>query len=100
MKLSEFLWWPKEWTKDDIFSSHNTLPAQALRQAAFLAACKLTRHGLLLELDYYGETFVGRVGQPSINTGEIASLRDFFLEQIGESITSIEDLEVQPDRFH
>jgi hypothetical protein len=52
MKLSEFLWWPKEWTKDDIFSSHHTVPGQQVRQAAFLVACKLTQQGLLLELDH------------------------------------------------
>ena len=101
MKLREFLWWPKNWTKDEIFSTDNTVAAQQVRQNGFLAACKITRHGLLMEVDYYGETVVGRVAQPSFNApADIAGLRDFLLEHIGDSIESIEDLEVEPDRFN
>lgn len=54
-----------------------------------------------MEVDYYGETVVGRVAQPSFNApADIAGLRDFLLEHIGDSIESIEDLEVEPDRFN
>jgi len=51
MKLREFLWWPREWSKDDMWSSENTVPSQQFRQNGFLAGCKLTRHGLLMEVD-------------------------------------------------
>ena len=101
MKLREFPWWPKEWTKDDFFSSHNTVPAQQVRQVCFLAACTLTQHGLLMAVDYYGQTVVGRVAQSSLEApADMIGLRDFLLEHIGDSISDIEELEVQPDQFN
>jgi len=101
MKLSEFVWWPKEWTKDDIFKGHNTVPAEQIRQAGFLTACKLTGHGLLMEVDHYGETAVGRIDEPNMHApGNMVGLRDFLLERIGDSIATIEDLDVEPDQFN
>ena len=51
-----------------------------------------------MEVDHHGETVVGRVAQPNLNApGNIAGLRDFLLEHIGDSISSIEDVDVDPD---
>ena len=101
MKLRKFVWWPNEWTKDDLFSGHNTVLAQRVRQGGFLAACKLTRHVLLMEVDHCGETVVGRVAQPSFNApADMRGLRDFLLLHIGASMGEIEDLDVDPDRFN
>ena len=101
MKLREFSWWPREWSKDDMWSSENTVPSQQIRQNGFLAGCKLTRHGLLMEVEYYGETLVGRVAQRSFNSpANMAGLRDFLLIHIGDLIGEIEDLDVEPDQFN
>jgi hypothetical protein len=54
-----------------------------------------------MEADYYGETMVGRVAQPNITAlGNMTRLRDFLLEHIGDSISSIEELDVEPDQFN
>ena len=97
MKLREFLWWPREWSKDDMWSSENTVPSQQVRQNGFLAGCKLTRHGLLMEVDYYGESVIGRVAQNA--PADAPGLRDFLLLHIGDSIGEIEDLDVESDKF-
>ena len=98
MKLREFLWWPRQWSKDHIWSSDNTVSAQRVRQNGFLAGCKLTRHGLLMEVDHHGETIIGRVAQNA--PANIPGLRDFLLLRIGDSIGEIEDLDVDPDKFN
>ena len=101
MKLREFVWWPKEWAKDDIFSRHNTIPADQLRNAGFLAACKLTRHGLLMEVEYHADIVIGRVAQPSFDApADMTALRDFLLQHIGDLIEEIEDLDLDPDQFN
>ena len=99
MKLGDFWWWPKAWTFDDIWS-YRTAPALQVRQDGILEGCGLTRHGLLVQVNYHGQTLIGRVAQLSINApADMAGLCDFLSEHLGDSIGQIEDLEVDPRRF-
>jgi hypothetical protein len=55
----------------------------------------------MIEVDYYSGEVLGRVPQPSVNSpGNLAGLRNFLLEHTGESMATIEDLDVQPDQFN
>ena len=52
-------------------------------------------------VDYCGQTVLGRVAQPSLDApADMTGLRDFLLEHIGDSISDIEELEVQLDQFN
>ena len=44
---------------------------------------------------------MGRVAQPSLEApADMTGLRDFLLQHIGDSISDIEELEVQPVQFN
>jgi hypothetical protein len=53
----------------------------------------------MLEVDYNGRTVVGRIGR-SVNAPNLERVRDFLLDYRGDSMATIDDLEVAPDQFN
>ena len=96
MKLRDFAWWPKTWLTEESAIS----PADQVRRG-HLEECDLGPHGLLIVVnDYYGERVFGSVPQRSFDSpGNIVEVLDFLLKHLGESIGSVEDLDVEPERF-
>lgn len=85
---------------DDI-SSYRTAPTLQVRQDGILEGCGLSRHGLVMQVNYHGDTVIGRVSQLPISAspGDMVGLCDFLSEHLGDSIGHIEELEVDPRRF-
>jgi hypothetical protein len=52
----------------------------------------------MIEIDYNGRAVLGRVGD-SINTPNLDKVRRFLLDRRGDSMTTIENLDVEPDQF-
>lgn len=97
MKLREFTWWPKTWLTE----ASRISPADQVRRG-HLEECELSPQGLLIIVnDYYGERVFGNVPHPSDNSpGNMGILLDFLLKHIGDTIETIEDLDVEPDQFN
>lgn len=59
MKLRDFAWWPRTWRTLDY---QNVTPEQ-VNDDGILGTCKTLHGDLIIEVDYYGRTVVGRVGK-------------------------------------
>jgi hypothetical protein len=95
MKLCECPWWPRKWiTKND----QDISSAQVAHDGIF-ETCELFAGDLMLEVDYNGRTVVGRIGR-SVNAPNLERVRDFLLDYSGDSMATIDDLEVAPDQFN
>ena len=96
MKLREFTWWPKTWLTE----ASQISPADQVRRG-HLEECELSPNGLIFVInDYYGERLFGSVPHSSLNSPrDMGRLLNFLLQHIGDTIGTIEDLDVEPDRF-
>jgi hypothetical protein len=94
MKLREFSWWPRMWKSAD---GQAITPAQV--SDAIFGTCKISPHGLMIQIDYRGRSAVGRIGAPSINAPDLERVRDFLADYIGDSMATVENLDVEPEQF-
>jgi hypothetical protein len=97
MKLHENLWWPGTWET----KNRQNIPRDEIRQYGILTTCEMTNIGLMIRVDCRGREVSGRVPWPSLNSpGNLTGLRDFLLDYTGDSVATVEDLDVTPDQFN
>jgi hypothetical protein len=95
MKLRDCPWWPRNWrTTND----QDITPEQVSEHGVF-ETCRLLPQGLIIEIDYNGRVVLGRVGH-SINAPNLDKVCNFLLQCSGDSMTTIENLDVEPDQFN
>jgi hypothetical protein len=81
--------------------NNKDIPPEQVNKDGIFETCELTAQGLMIEVGYHGSIVLGRVPQPSVNSpGNLAGLRDFLLQHSGDSIATVEDLEVTPHQFN
>jgi hypothetical protein len=102
LKLGECNWWPKQWnTRVMNTSNGQDIPAEQLSQYGIFENSKVTQQGLIIQVDYRGTDVFGRVPWPSLNSpGNLDALRDFLSDYTGDSMATIENLNVEPDQFN
>src|SRR5882724_825888 len=93
-KLREFSWWPRTWESAD---GQTITPAQV--SDAILKACESSPNGLNIQIDYRGRSVVGRIGAHSVNAPDLEILRNFLDDSIGDTMATVENLDVDPDQF-
>jgi hypothetical protein len=95
MKLRDCVRWPrKKWrTTND----QDITPEQVSEHGVF-ETCRVSPQGLIIEIDYNGRAVSGRVGH-SINAPNLDKLCDFLRAYSGDSMTTIENLDVEPDEW-
>lgn len=102
MKLGDCNWWPKTWnTNFQNTANGQDVPRDEIRQDGILETCEITNIGLKIGIDCRGKEVFGRVAQSSLNSpGNLNKLRTFLLDHAGESMATIENLDVEPDQFN
>jgi hypothetical protein len=96
MKLRDCVWWPRRnWRSTN---DEDITPEQVSEHGVF-ETCGLSPQGLIIEIDYNGRAVLGRVGH-SLNAPNLDKVRRFLLEYSGDSMTTIENLDVEPDQFN
>jgi len=95
VKLRDFPWWPRTWKTTD----HKDITPDQVRNDGFLSTSYIISGDLMIEVDYYGKTILGRVGRSLNAPANLGRVGDFLLDHFGESMATVEDLEVTPDRF-
>ena len=94
MKLGTYPWWPTRWLATD---AQDIAPDQISADGVF-QTCTLLRGDVIIEVDYNGEIVYGRIGR-SVNAPYLETVRRFLLKYSGESMQTIENLDVDGDRF-
>jgi hypothetical protein len=101
MKLGEIGWWPKTWnTRIQNTANGQDIPRQQIIEYGILENCEVKSIGLIIAIDYRGKDVFGLVASFNMNgPGNLYKLRDFLLDHTGESVATIENLEVEPHQF-
>jgi hypothetical protein len=95
MELHECVWWPQRWKT----TNGVDVPAQQVSQDGIFETCELSGHDLIFEIVCNGKAVIGSVTH-SLNSPNLGNVRDFRLQYSGDSMATIENLDVQPDQFN
>lgn len=87
--LTDFSWWPTDWTND---AQGASLPAKEIRERGVLKNARLSE-GLILTVELNGVIYTAKI-TTRLSTDFLILLRHILLQHWGELITTVENAEI------
>jgi len=96
MKLSQKTWWQPSWRYET--GNSDPVPAAVVTEYGILRRCSIVAGSLIMSVDCKGKSVRGRIGL-SVNAPLLDRVLVFLRAYEGDSIESIENLEIEENQF-